>query len=182
MNESQKRQPRGFTLIELMVVVGMISVMTALAMGMTTDWRRRNVFNTVAREIYNCLNIARATAIKKNRNIMVAFRDTPNFAVVFEDVDNDRVWDDGAEAAIYRFPADAGATDDWPAGARGILGTVDAHIVAINGNQAVMLFDSYGFHVDIAGEPLAGAVTIKDNLNGKEQFVDVTVAGALRIR
>ncbi len=177
---SQTRPAAGFTLIELMLVVGIISIMTAMAIGLTTDWRRRSVFDTVAREIYNGLNLARASAIKRGSRVKLSFVDTPGNALyVFADADNDNEYDAG-ETLIYTFPDDD--EDDWPRLASAINANIDPVILAANGNDRVLIFDAYGFHVDINGEPIGGTITVQDVLSGTNHFVDVTIAGALRVR
>jgi len=180
---SQRRPPTGFTLLELMLVVGIISIMTAMAIGFTTDWRRRSQFDTVAREIYNGLNLARAKAIRRGSQVDLAFLDTAGQKALYVFVDNsspkNHEFDVGSDSLLYTFPSDP---DDWPTGVSAINATLDTGTDVANGGLAVLIFDAYGFHIDVNHNPRGATITVKDMLSGAEHYVDVTVAGALRVR
>jgi len=175
---------RGFTLVELMFVVGIIGIMSTLAVGLTTDFRRRSTFDTVAREVYNSLNTARARAIKRGNTVHVGFAQAPNAVRVFEDANANDAFDDGTDKLVYKFPKSA---SDWPSGSADITAVLDPFVLAANGGTQIMIFDQYGFHVGTDGEPLGCngpgcTIALTDTTNGKKKYVDVTVAGALRIR
>ena len=60
---SGARANRGFTLIELMITIAIITIMSGMAIGFSGTWRRRTQMREVARELYNGANRARAEAI-----------------------------------------------------------------------------------------------------------------------
>lgn len=63
----------GFTLVELLVVVGMISIMTAVAVPMIVSYLPRWKANGVARDISGKLMAARLRAIQENKRYAVKF-------------------------------------------------------------------------------------------------------------
>ena len=55
-------------------------------------------------------------------------------------------------------------------------------LLSDNLNIPVLVFDPYGFHIDITGQPRAGTITVTDTISNQAQTIDITVAGALRIQ
>jgi len=184
----QRRHQKGFTLIELMVVVGLLGIISALAVGMSTDWRRKNTFRRAVREIYVGLNAGRAEAIRTGKQVTV--RITAERMDVWFDTDKDLTPETG-ETWIHQFPVDpdnpattakdAAFFASRPTWENGI--TVDtAAMKALNAGQPVGFFDFQGFHLDRSGEPRAVEIAVTDAQLGQTQRVDVTIAGALRVR
>jgi type IV fimbrial biogenesis protein FimU len=67
------KDKRGFTLIELMVVVAIIAVFAAIAVPSFSSWSPRLKFRTSADELHKVLMLARMTAISSNRDVVVTF-------------------------------------------------------------------------------------------------------------
>jgi len=68
---------RGFSLIELLVVVALVGILAAIAFPSFTDWRRNMEYKSAARDIASILRDARQRAIATNREHRVEF-DTAN--------------------------------------------------------------------------------------------------------
>ena len=189
-----RRGQAGFTLIELMTVVAIIGILASLAVGLTANWRRRNQTDNATREIFNAMNQARAYAIRQGITVQLEITATTNGRVnVFVDANNNHSYD-SSESLLYQYPIDTGGpfagqasggteSGTWPPG---MTVSFDSAITSANGtgagNVGFILFDSSGFHVDTSGQPLAGYAQVADTVSGKTRKVDVTVAGALRIR
>ncbi len=63
---------RGFSLIELMVVVGMLAIMMAIALPPYVSWRKTLSFRQTAHGIHTMLKEAKSLAITRNLQHMVA--------------------------------------------------------------------------------------------------------------
>jgi len=67
------RSNSGFTLMELMVVVGIISIMTAIAIPLMTTWIPEFRLRGAARDIISCIQEIKMAAITKNKNAVAVF-------------------------------------------------------------------------------------------------------------
>jgi len=66
---------RGFTLIELIITVTVLSVMLAIAIPNFRDFVRRNRLTTQSNEFVTAINLTRAEAIRRNRNVSLRAND-----------------------------------------------------------------------------------------------------------
>ena len=76
------RGRRGFSLLELLVVLAILSIVGSLAVGQLTPLVSQARFNAGARKIVSDLQLARMRAITRNRRLRVTFRpDTQDYIV-----------------------------------------------------------------------------------------------------
>ena len=68
MERATTRQA-GFTLVEIVVVIGIVGVLMAVALPSYQTWIRNTKIRTTAESIQNALQLARAEAVKRNRNV-----------------------------------------------------------------------------------------------------------------
>ena len=96
MNPSlQKSNSDGFSLIELLVIMIMIAVVLGIAVPNFTAWVGRHKMNAAAQEVYFDLQLARASAIKNNNNVVVTFNGGNHTYSIHNDIDNDGNQDAG---------------------------------------------------------------------------------------
>jgi len=63
---------RGFTLLELMVTVAVLSILLTMGVPAFGDLVRNNRITAQANQLVSAINIARSEAVKRGRNVQVA--------------------------------------------------------------------------------------------------------------
>ncbi len=81
-----RAQAKGFTLIELMIILTIVGVLMALAAPNYRDFVRRNRLTTQSNEFIAAVQFTRAEAIRRNRNVTLSATD---------DSDNTNEWGKG---------------------------------------------------------------------------------------
>ena len=73
---SSSRRPRGFTVIELMVVVALVAVLAVVATPSLRSFAANQALSSTVSDLLSATMTARATAISRNRQTMVEPMDT----------------------------------------------------------------------------------------------------------
>jgi type IV fimbrial biogenesis protein FimT len=102
----------GFTLVELMVVLAILTVLLVLATPSFTSFVRNSELAAAAHSFVASLNAARSEAMKRNLPALVmplepGRRDWTRGFVAFVDVDRDGRYTDGVDLTVLRQPLDA---------------------------------------------------------------------------
>jgi type II secretion system protein H len=74
----KKDNSRGFSLLELMVVVVIVGVLVAVAVPNMRGWQAKRDMNSAAREIASVLQQARSEAVRRNTVVWVQFTPADN--------------------------------------------------------------------------------------------------------
>jgi|APCry1669189204_1035204.scaffolds.fasta_scaffold16942_2 prepilin-type N-terminal cleavage/methylation domain-containing protein len=78
MIEGHLAREKGFTLIELMIVIGISAIMTAISIPTFVDWRKNQNFRKTANEITSFLRETRSKAISKGVQHEILFNQVSN--------------------------------------------------------------------------------------------------------
>ena len=157
-----KTRARGFTLIELMVVVTLIGVMIAIAVPSFAAFVSNYRATSAANDLLQAITQARTEALKQGRRVTIA----PNLAgpaylaspsgswsngwTIFVDYNNDQTLN-GSDVLIFKHPPlPATTTPGLPTSASAIFGS----------NYVV--FDGSGYPHTSPGSTSLGGITIKD--------------------
>ena len=163
----------GFTLIELMIAIGIISILAAIAVPAVMNWLPNYRLKAAARDLYSNMQKAKLEAVKRNCNATVTFNlpvgGTNYDCVNYIDSDNDLEYDAGEQVLLRLNFADYKSVN------------LTANTFANNDNaRPSVAFNSRGLPISNTGGFGAGTVTLT-NTNGRIYTVTVNSAGSIKI-
>ncbi len=68
-----RRDETGFTIIEVMIVIGIIAILAGAAIPSFSAWIPNYRFRSAGQNLYSNFQLAKITAVKRNRNCTVTF-------------------------------------------------------------------------------------------------------------
>jgi prepilin-type N-terminal cleavage/methylation domain-containing protein len=177
------RRSEGFSLPEVLTVVAIIGIMSAIAIPSMFSWLSNKGLQSAARDLYSNMKKAQSFAVKENRNCAITFNGTSGYTVY---MDASTPWNASA-ATNKNFEHDAGAGERiiaqvlW-SGYRNVeLDTANPPSFANNteGNSTVS-FRPNMIPVDPGG---AGNGTVKlKNSNGRTATLTVSISGNISLK
>ena len=166
----------GFSLIELMVTVGIFSIIAAIAVPGFIKWLPNYYLKSAANGLRASFNLARITAIKSGANCTVSFEQLVDGVtydyVVFQDADNDMVLDDAETANIVRKVK-------WTEYHSSIY-TDSNNFSSNDDGLKTVAYRSNGISRNSAGGFGAGTVSLKNNKSSEADIVMSSV-GNVRV-
>lgn len=170
----------GFTVIEVMVVIAIIGIMSAIAIPAFSTWLPNYRLRSAARDLYSNFQLAKLTAIKNNTYCAVTFNQpvggTTYDYVVFLDADDDLEYDAGEEVItkVLWSSYDYVSYDTSEGGGDGLTFTDN------DDNLPMIGFRPNGLPINNALGFGAGTAFLKNTRN-RTTSVIVSLAGNIRI-
>ena len=90
------RNRKGFTMTEVVVVLSVLGIMTAISVPSYISWLPRHKLQTSVRQIYDDLNLAKMQAVRRNTDLCITFNTAAETYTVFLDLNSNAIQDDGA--------------------------------------------------------------------------------------
>ena len=167
MQSCCRKTDYGFTLLEMMIVLIIGGVLTAIAIPAFSKWAPKYRVNGAARQVFSEMMAARAKAISESNNYVISF-DTGNNSFTIHDDDNS----DGAED-----PGEATKTVNIPDAYPGIeYGSSSGDDVTFSGTPPSVTFKKSG----LANKN--GTVYLKpEGGTGLERRITVLLTGRVRL-
>jgi type IV fimbrial biogenesis protein FimT len=168
------RNNKGFTLMEIMVVIGILSILSAIAIPGFIGWRSNAQLGRAARNVYSTFQKAKSESVRRNENCGIKFR--ANDFVIYLDSNLNFDFDAGTDEVIQtinwsEYPGveldpDEGGDGDGLTFANPAFGIV---------------FASDGLPRDSVGGLGSGTVFLTNQSNARQSRVTISPAGNIRI-
>ena len=178
------RRNEGFTLTELMVIIGIMVIAAAITLPNISGWRASAKLNGAARDLASNFQVAKMEATKRNSVCAVTFNITVDDrlidVIVYEDVAKDLVYNAGDTEILRRPFASTYKTislDTSQGGGDGVTLADNAS------GQPSIAFNARGLPINDTGSVIAvgaDSVFIINDLGGTKT-ITVSPAGNIRI-
>lgn len=178
------RHRQGFSLIELMVTITVLSILILLAIPNYRDWILNTHVRNAAESVQNGLRLARNEAVQRGTNVRFQLTSSSNGAdwtICIVPVATPQASDcAGSTAFVQSFVAAAGATD-VQVGTTTSIATAATYTTALSGGvPAGITFNALGRPVDFALSTGAASVVridAKGTPAGSRRLVTTVSAG-----
>lgn len=171
----------GFTLIELMVTIALLSILAALAMPSFSTWVQNSRVRTVSDALQNGLRLAQAEALRRSRQTVFSLTNDASPQTALTAAANGRYW------SINSVPITGQATDIAAFVESGVLGSEGSNVNIVG--PASICFSSLGRLTVNPSPGVAGAACtvgtptydISSTTSDRALRVTVSVGGQVRM-
>ena len=161
------KNSKGFTLIEVIIVVAIIGIMTAIAIPSISSWLPNYRLKGAARDLYGAAMKAKGEAVKRNVNCALTFGQDGNAYIVYADANSNFIFD-GGDTSIQQVK-------EWPKQ----VSLNDVNFDDTSGNPTIA-FRPNAIPIDNGGGLANGTVSLT-NSKGRQSSVVINQAGSIRI-
>lgn len=108
---------KGLTIIELMVVIGILAILAGFVTPNVINWRSGVALRGAANNLKGDLELAKARAIRENDHVAIVFRDAKHYEIFLDNgegmggIEKNWIWD-GAEPLLRKREMPGGVTID----------------------------------------------------------------------
>jgi len=165
---------KGFTLLEVLIVVAIFAIGSAIAIPNLMQMGRKDALKTDARQIKDSLARARMEAIRRNAPVIVEFRQPTNDYVAFIDSGASGTADvyDNTDDLVLQNTLSSSTFDTSQHGGDGIA-------IGLGAANSIV-WDTKGMSTDIAGGMSNGSIYLTNNSGVGFQII-INQTGNIRI-
>ncbi len=172
----------GVTLVELMVVIGIISIVSAVLIPSIILWKPNLVLSSYSKDVYGLIQKARMLAVQNNTTVAVVFmqRAAPNVSSCFIDLDGSVTVNQPEELEVF---LDNEGVDFFAApGLRNWDGNIVANFTTFGQAPPRVSFNSNGVLAGVPGSIFISHNPAKGGANRITYAITAVTSGALKMR
>ena len=154
---------------ELMMVIGVIAIASAIAVPNFISWIPKRKLGVAARDVLGALETARMQAVRSRSNAVIQFPNTTDYLIWVDNGEGGGTANDGIQNGTEQVIRNA----SMPAG-------ITITSADFSGNDS-FIFDPRGFPLDTGGNPTNGQVRITNPKDGDFRDVNLSFGGNVSI-
>lgn len=167
------RSALGFTLLELMLVVGIIGILATLGVGFSGTYVKDQRLKASARAVQSAISLARADAVRTSS--VSTFSVVGNTIYAYKDLNKSGTFDTG-DTLLFRYPLATQAP---------LPATTSIYVKSPTGTATTGTgqagFNLEGLYLDTTGNPATVTICLKDTTLSDVRAVQMSVTGACRV-
>ena len=168
------RNNKGFSLMELMTVIGILAILCAIAIPGFIGWRSKAQLSRAARDVYSSFQKAKMASVRRNENCGIKFR--AHDYVIYMDFNLNFDFDAGTDEVIQTINWSEYPGVKLDPGEGG-----DGDGLTFANPDFGIVFASDGLPRNSVGGLGSGTVFLTDQSNTRQKRVTILTAGNIQI-